>query len=214
MTKIFTRQSGACKLAAAICLYGIVSLGHAQTTVFTTPAQYCFPQSEWRGDESKLVFDHHLLVARDEHFKNGDVFVAFRLRDDPERLFLQSSDGVWSPHEAGTEPPGYFSGVLQPVMRLSVIPQPTDVTAFQLGADSDTPANGSPPSSSSSMVGQLLVGYGLRADGASTRRESFQDMLNNQRYSVVWTVGAPKRTAGFVCLTATQMNWDAVSYTQ
>lgn len=54
-------------------------------------------------------------------------------------------------------------------------------------------------------AGELLVGYGLRNNATATVKDSFQDMVSKQRYSVVWVIGAPQRSSASICLSATQM---------
>ncbi len=171
------------------------------TTVFTKPGQYCVARSEWRGGLSQATFDHHLSIAGNDQFKNGDVFVGFRLRSRPDTLWLSEGGGKWSVYDASKDPVAYYiqgtdlqpvlpSSILplptelQPVMRISIIPQPTNLTAF-------------------SGDGELLVGYGLRNNTAATVKDSFQDMVNNHRFSVVWSIGAPLEHLGPICLTIT-----------
>jgi hypothetical protein len=180
------------------------------TFVFEKPAQYCFAQSEWRGGMSQATFDHHLTVAGNDQFKDGDVFVGFRLKSRPDTLWLSEGGGKWSVYDADTGPVAYYieggdlpasaipqPTVLQPVMRMSIIPQPMDLTEF-------------------SGDGELLVGYGLRNSATATVKDSFQDMVNNQRFSVAWVVGAPLETTGLICLTTTEMgaNSNDISFTQ
>jgi hypothetical protein len=159
------------------------------------PAERCFSQSEAQGGLNQLTFDHYLILAAADQFKNGDVFVGFRLRSRLDLLWLSQSGGIWSTYNA--DPVAYYSGELQPIMRTSIIPQPMDLTMF-------------------SGDGELLVGYGLRNSAAATVKDSFQDMVSNQRYRVVWVIGAALETTGLICPTTTETvtNGNDISVTQ
>ncbi len=227
--KPFIRQLMLRSTLVLACLLGASASRAQEAQVFAKPAQYCFSQSEWRGGLNQLTFDYHLAVVADDQFKNGDVFVGFRLTGRPEALWLSEGGGRWSAYNASTTPVAYYSGELQPVMQTSIIPQPTDVTAFSPDSSNwgqDIPAvatsllnggqNVQPVLSTAgtdSTPGEFLVGYGLRRNAAATINDSFQDMVSNQRYSVVWAIGPPPQQAyTIICLTTTQITVEALAY--
>ncbi|MGZ4970536.1 MAG: hypothetical protein ACXV8O_03860 [Methylobacter sp.] len=208
--KSFTRQLIQLGTLASVCLLSITVSQATTTIVLAEPAPYCFNQDEWRGELNQLTYDHHLIIAPDDQLKNGDVFVGFRLKSSPETLWLFSG-GVWSKYDAETAPLAYYSGKLQAVMRTSIIPQPMDLTVYGKLYEQDMQqstlavTNGVTPPLPVLTAGELLVGYGLRNNAAATTKDSFQDMTNNQRHSVVWVIGAPRQTPTIICLTATQI---------
>lgn len=36
----------------------------------------------------KVIFTHYLILSKEDHFKKGAVFVGFRLKSQPEKLWL------------------------------------------------------------------------------------------------------------------------------
>jgi hypothetical protein len=182
-----------CVLVSAWLLDAPVSQATTTTTsTFAEPVQYCFNQIELRGELNQTTLDYHLVVAADDQFKNGDVFVGFRLKSKPNVLWLAQFGGEWSAaaYDGSGDPAAYSTGLqLQPVMYLTIFRQPMDLTAF-------------------SRDGELLVGYGVRKNEAATVKDSFQDMVSNKRYSVIWEISPEPPQSGHICLTTTEMSFD------
>lgn len=181
------------RLLGAIVAYLLgVSLAQADTVntmVFSKPGQYCFEQTSLRGELDKTILDHHLLIPVEDHYKAGDVFVGFRRNSKADALWL-SNGFHWRTYDDSEFPYMNYLGTteLQPVIQVMVSYQPMDLNAFR-------------------GDGEIWVGYGLRKDEAATRKDSFQDMIDNHRYYRVWQIGA-LTVSGLnptICLTATQM---------
>ncbi|WP_333873366.1 hypothetical protein [Methylobacter sp.] len=177
------------------CLLSVaVAQAAVTTTDFTAPTEYCFEQTVLRGELSKTTLEHNLLIAAADYYKNGNVFVGFRRRSQPDALWLLNGNS-WSAYDSGNPidvyPDSYSyqlttPGVLQPVMHLPIIYVPLDLTAF-------------------SGDGEIWVGYGLRNSAEATVKEAYQDMITNQRYSRIWSIGGDAPISVRICLTTTQM---------
>ena len=53
------------RLTLTIGFLLLTAAAHAdvpETTTFPTPAEYCFEQTVVRGDITKLIFDHNLII--------------------------------------------------------------------------------------------------------------------------------------------------------
>jgi hypothetical protein len=160
-----------------------------KTTEFSEPGQYCFEQTSLRGTLDKTTLEHHLIIPSEDHFKTGDVFVGFRRSSQPDALWL--TDGFrWHAHDDSEFPYVNYTGPikLEPVIKTEVFHAPKDVTEY-------------------AEDGEIWVGYGVRQDETATREDSFQDMINNQRYYRVWRVGDLVVDGLYpeICLTTTQM---------
>lgn len=186
--KLFIRRLIQLSTLASACLF-TVSQAATTTMVFKIPADYCMSQNEWRGGLSHATFQHHLLIAESDLETSKDIFVGFRLKSKPGALWL-SNGTSWFAYEAGANPTSFIPFLIDPlrllmIIDLEIIPEPVDLSA--LVGD-----------------GELLVGYGLRNNTTDTAKESFQEMINHQRFSVVWKIGAqPKYLA--ICLNSTGM---------
>jgi hypothetical protein len=192
--KSFIRQWVLNGCFVAVCLLNLsVSQATETNQVFTESWQHCFNQNELRGALNQTTFDHYLIVPENDQFKRGDVFVGFRLKSRPNDLWLSKFAGTeWTVYDGSADPEAYYlnSARLTPAMKITIFPQPTDLTAF-------------------SGDGELLVGYGLRNNATSTVKDSFEDMVNNRRYSVVWEIGSQLTANWSICLTPSQMRlWD------
>ncbi|MBL8498167.1 hypothetical protein ABF87_04630 [Nitrosomonas sp. JL21] len=188
-----------CKLFLISILLFNASLSQADSTAitkFSTPAEYCFPQTSLRGGFDKIILDHHVIISPEDHFKNGDVFVGARFKSKPDVLWLTDGFSWWNidDNHENAGPKSYTSGKLQPIVPTSISYNPVDVTEFI-------------------EDGEIWVGYGLRSE-SETWRESFEDMKRSQRFNLVWEIGVPGfsfPSAGLhgvlpnICLTATEM---------
>jgi hypothetical protein len=166
--KAFIRQPMFRSTLVLACLLG-ASASLANSVEPTEPSEYCFEQSELRGGLTQTTFKYNLIFAAGDRNKNVDVFTGLRLKSRPDALWLSNFRGVWSAYDANIDPIAYFQfpRLTSTVFPVDIIPQPIDLSAF-------------------SGNGELLVGYGVRNGATTTTRDSFQDMINNQRYSVVW----------------------------
>jgi hypothetical protein len=160
-----------------VCLFG-ASVSEATTTVFSAPAQYCFPKGVLRGELSQTTLDYTFVVPAEDQLKQGHIFVGFRMKSSGN-IWLYGF-GAWAAYDSAA-PVAYYGGTLLPILLLHVIPDPTNLTSF-------------------AGDGEVLVGYGL----GTTTSSSFQDMTSNQRYSTIWQVGT-QPLYSHICLTTTQM---------
>ncbi|MGJ0431149.1 hypothetical protein [Methylobacter sp.] len=178
--------------ASAGCLLG-ASLSQAddivKTTEFSKPGQYCFDQTSLRGKFDKTILEHHLIIPSEDHFKTGDVFVGFRRNSQPDALWL-TNGSTWRAYDDHEYPymPLRENIKLEPVIKAEVFYVPKDVTEY-------------------TEDGEIWVGYGVRQDETETREDSFQDMINNQRYYRVWRIGdlVVEGLNPRICLTTTKM---------
>ncbi|MGJ0431539.1 hypothetical protein [Methylobacter sp.] len=180
-------MSTTCLLSAAIS-----QAEPKYTTVFSEPMEYCFEQTSLRGGLDRTIQDHHLIVPPEDHFKLGDVFVGFRRKSEPDKLWLYGIFGNWidsNDTQYLYSRSVYSMRKLEPVIDVSIFLDPTDVTEF-VGD------------------GEIWVGYGLRKGETSTEEDSFQDMMDNQRYYRLWQIGGSIEKNSTICLTATQMEED------
>jgi|CXWL01.1.fsa_nt_gi hypothetical protein len=182
----------------SVCFLG-ASLSQAdstETTKFSTPAEYCFPQTSLRGGFDKIILDHHVIISPEDHFKIGDVFVGARFKSKPDVLWLTNGTSWWKidDNSENAGPKSYTSGKLQPIIPTSISYDPLDVSAFIGDAE-------------------IWVGYGLRSE-TEAWREAFDEMKRSQRFNILWEVGVPGfsfPSAGLhsllprICLTATEM---------
>jgi hypothetical protein len=162
------------------------------TTVFSEPVEYCFEQTSLRGGLDRTILEHHLIVPPEDHFKLGEVFVGFRRKSEPDKLWLYGIFRNWiaSDNNQYLYPKATIPvSKLEPVIEVPIFLDPTDVTEF-VGD------------------GEIWVGYGLRKGETSTEEDAFQDMMDNQRYYRLWQIGGSIEKNSTVCLTATQMEED------
>ncbi|MBF6650177.1 hypothetical protein [Methylobacter sp. BlB1] len=179
--------STTCLLSAAIS-----QADPKYTTVFSEPVEYCFEQTSLRGGLDRAILEHHLIVPPEDHFKLGEVFVGFRRKSEPDKLWLYGIFGNWidsNDTQYIYSRSVYSMRKLEPVIDVSIFLDPTDVTEF-VGD------------------GEIWVGYGLRKDESATEEDSFQDMMDNQRYYRLWQIGGSIEKNSTVCLTAIQMEED------
>lgn len=168
-----------------------VSQGIYSPWELSNTMHYVIAQKEWRGDLTQLTFDYHLLISGDNEFRAGNIFVAFRLRSQPDNWWFLGQDGNWSMYTPGVTPPSYSGGILQPVTRVSILRQPADVSAF-------------------AGDGEFWVGWGF---SEVSFEASFQDMLSNARCGMVWLIGSPQESDTTIFLYSTEIGvdrWDIV----
>jgi hypothetical protein len=175
--------SAACLLNAALSQAETVN-----TTVFSEPGQFCFGQTRLRGVPDKTILDHYLIIPKEYHFKIGDVFIGFRRKSEPDALWL--TDGSeWRAYDDSEHPYMAYKrpAKLDPVIKAKIFMQQMDVTEFE-------------------GDGEIWVGYGLRKDESATEEDSFQDMMDNQRYYRLWQIGIGfEEKFSTICLTTTKM---------
>ncbi|MGZ5050312.1 MAG: hypothetical protein ACXWF8_13235 [Methylobacter sp.] len=167
---------------------GGIHLPPSQQSPGTPSSVSCLFKTEIHGNLSQTTLAHNLIIAENDRSKAGDVFVGFLRNSRPGELWLLTDNQAWPKYDganpAAFAPNGIVSaGELKPVIALPIIPSPLDLTAF-------------------SGDGEIWVGYGLRNSASATENDSFQDMLNHQRYDKIWTIG-DKPTIDVICLPET-----------
>lgn len=186
-------------LAAALLTGPACTVANGDITEFVLPAKYCFPQTFIRSEFGRfdsVILDHNIIIDEENHFKHGDLYVAFRRKSQPDVLWFTDGTSWYSTADEDI-PKAYPTilphgdGRLQPVMPIMLSHTPIDVSAF-VGD------------------GEIWVGYGVKAEGEPWH-ESFRDMLENQRYELIWDIIGPTPFSGLrgvhpvICLTATEM---------
>jgi len=146
----------------------------------------------------KVILTHYLVLPKEGHFKNGYLFVGFRLKSQPEKLWL--FDGLrWAVMDDNTGPHSFMTtitasdnplrpyNILQPIVPTYISDFPINVQAY---------AND----------GELLVGYGITNDPGSIQ-EAFNEMSQNNRFKVLWEIGSNTLNTLLetVCLNITEM---------
>ncbi|UJP00513.1 MAG: hypothetical protein LZF64_01630 [Nitrosomonas sp.] len=167
-------------------------------TKFSEPGKMCFPQTSLRAEPNKfsnIMLDHYLIVSKEDHFKGGLVYVGFRLKSQPDELWL--FDGANWVKRSDSDSPSPFipreyaslpTGQLQPIMHTFVSNYPIDASAF-VGD------------------GELWVGYGVSSvplpkgaispcdsecPGGNTSQEIFDEMMSSGRFRLIWEIGNPQ----------------------
>ena len=59
-------------------------VGNIEVIQSSEPTDYCITQTLIRGDYQNLIIDHNLIIPEEDHLKAADIFVAARLKSDPE----------------------------------------------------------------------------------------------------------------------------------
>ena len=180
----------------------ILTLAGETTTVFTSPGKLCFPQTSLRAELDRydnIILDHYVVISKEHHFKEGLVFVGFRLNSRPDELWLFSREKNWVkyPNDLIDSSPEPFipqvqtlpTGQLQPIMPTTISSAPIDTSAY-VGD------------------GEIWVGYGLNPSTSGVV-EIFNEMIQNNRFKRIWEVGKRLNTKEFspsnICLTITEM---------
>lgn len=172
------------------------------TTELSEPGKICFPQTSLRAEPNKfnnIMLDHYLIIPKENHFKEGFVFVGFRMKNQQDTLWL--FDGKdWTKHNDVDAPKPFIPyeynflplGKLHPVMATFVSNYPIDVSAY-------------------TGNGEVWVGYGLTSE-TRTLQEAFDDMIKNQRFNLIWEVGNQRLTnvsdfgiPNTICLSITEL---------
>ncbi|NOT84890.1 MAG: hypothetical protein HOP02_08970 [Methylococcaceae bacterium] len=139
---------------------------------YAHPSQYCFAQGWWSGDLSKMELRYHLIIPPADQGKLGSIFVGFRRKSAPDKLWLfgipnGTNQYKWVQYDPNQRSLAYEGGPLQAVTKIYLPNQPTDITQFE-------------------GDGEILVGYGLAE--VTFNAHTFEDMLNNNRFSSIWQV--------------------------
>ncbi len=167
-------------------------------TKFTSPGKICFSQTNLyaeTGNFKSVMLNHYLIVRKEDHYKTGDVFVGFRLKSQPDVLWLYNGGVSWIKQEKGKVPEFFRNSAqipfdqLQPVIPTSIFHHPIDVSPY-VGD------------------GELWIGYGLRSE-SETAQVSFDEMLSSNRFNLIWEIGnsviPPIIGSSVICLTITEM---------
>lgn len=190
-------------LITFICIINFSLAQADQKFPLVSPGKLCFPQSslvaEWSPHEGYrwegVMLTHYLLIPPEDHFKKGAVFIGFRLKSQPEKLWLFNS-GEWqimddaNPQFFHTKFYDYASEeetfILEPIIRTYISRGPINVSSYI-------------------NDGELLVGYGKMSE-SGTIRDAFYEMYQNNRFKVLWEVGSPilNTLLEVVCLNLTK----------
>ena len=151
----------------ALCV-AVTSQASEFETEYSIPDnfEYCFSEVVIEGGYEDLKFNYNFVIENEDHVNNfGNVFVAARFESMPGKWWLKSS-GRWTQYneiEDVTPESSYFNGNLPRIITISIFNGREDVSA---------------------MIGdaELWLGYGLGSDPSV----AFDEMLNNERFSLVW----------------------------
>lgn len=170
--------------------YTVSSFGHSNGALTPFDVKVinpqCFPieQASWSGDIRKATVNYNLVIS-DEHRTPAKVFVMFRLRGNPEQLWIldqgigQDSILKWTRYD-GKKPIAYLTagGVVQ---NISTDKAPADLSSL-------------------TDVGELLVGYGLSASFFDDPHIAYTEMWQSNRVRVIWDSVNYLRPHGTLCL--------------
>ncbi|MEY3123267.1 MAG: hypothetical protein RI993_2092 [Pseudomonadota bacterium] len=188
---------GSCLLCAA----SILTMAGETETVFTSPGKLCFPQTSLRAELDRydnVILDHYVVISKVHHFKEGLVFVGFRLKSKPDELWLFSGT-TWVKYQNNlidSSPEPFIpqvqtipTGQLQPIMPTTISMAPIDPSAYV----SD---------------GEIWIGYGLSS--STSVAETFFEMIESNRFERIWEIGKRLNEGEFspsnICLTITKMS--------
>ncbi|WP_374563505.1 hypothetical protein, partial [Nitrosomonas sp.] len=93
-------------------------------TKFTSPGEICFPQSYLYAETNNfksVMLKHYLIVRKEDHYKTGDVFVGFRLKSQPDELWLYNGGVSWIMHENGKVPKFFANSAQIPFAQLQPV---------------------------------------------------------------------------------------------
>lgn len=175
---------------------------------FSEAGKLCFPQTflyAEHNDRDRVMLDHFLIVPEEDHFKEGLVYVGFRLKSQPDELWLfnglewiKNSDSDYPAPFITSVRNGFETIELQPVIQTFISNYPVNVSAH-VGD------------------GELWVGYGLIEEGADRSSVvispiAFDNMIKHQRFNRIWEIGKPINIDDFgmvdqsnICLTITEL---------
>lgn len=175
----------------------------SETTIFSEPAEYCFPDTvvhrEFTDRGFAMNLAYHVLIPNEDLAGPGDIYVGARFKNRPDELWLLSGT-IWRTAENSKVgwPTVYtrFDEQLPPIFRVSVYYDPAAIAS--LGD------------------GEIWIGYGLRNDPVPTPKafqESFDEMMRNERYNLFWEIlpgktplpGKVHPDSATLCLETTQM---------
>ncbi|PXW91120.1 hypothetical protein C8R34_10129 [Nitrosomonas sp. Nm84] len=170
------------KLTTVLCIYLLnmpltqaddrLRIG-SKITEFSSPVELCLPEVAVRGKTFNSVgLSHYLVVPPEDHSKTGDIFVGFRLKNQPNDIWLTDGSSWWAATDENIFPQKAFKvfDKLPPFAYLEVFNNLVDVSAF-VG------------------IGEIWAGYGLRLGEGATWWDSFEEMMRNQRFKILWEIG-------------------------
>lgn len=178
----------------------ISALAGETKTVFTSPGKLCFPQTNLRAEPNKynsVMLDHYVIVPKEHHFKNGSIFVGFKLKSRPDDLWLFS----------GTEWVKYTNDILDsiPIQFIHQTQTPSGLQPVMPTTISIAPID----ASTYIDDGEIWVGYGLVETSGGNAFTAFNEMVNNNRFERIWEIGKGLPTGDsspdHICLTITEM---------
>lgn len=158
---------------------------------FPSDMDYCFRQGSVVGVSNQVTLNYNHPTEEADLYKDGHIFVVYRLQSNPNLVWIFDHTKQWFQYDLnniqGISHASY-SGVLQPLLPFNIIENP-----LNLNDHIDD--------------GELFVGYGLKVNSNSSISQSFQEMLDHNRYHKIWTVGnnVPQSKVNTICLTTDKM---------
>lgn len=156
----------------------VVSGSGSATYSYSAPAEFCVNSVELNVDIRKFVQRFNFRISPVHHFLKGDVFVWFWFPYTTDYWFhggdISSVNGFkpaswYSFAEHG--PTAYYSGILNPIIPVNVVPSPLDVFSLLEG-----------------RIFAIAISYGLRENANSSVADSYQEMkrnsANRERFSM------------------------------
>ncbi len=154
------------------------------------PLEYCFNSFSRYGalNDTPAISYNLVPVVPVPYGTPMDIFVGFRLLSQPDKLWLLSrgyewNDKQWVEYVPGGTPVAYGGGLL---------PGPSvnfNGRLLLFLPDRYSKVPGIPDLTPLIGDGELLVGYGLRANANATAADAYREMLDNGRFAAVWQVG-------------------------
>ncbi len=154
----------------------VVSGSGNATYNYSAPAEFCVNSMEWILDIRKLVLRHNLAISPAHHFLKGDVFVWLFDPITNETWFhggdIPSVNGFkpaswYSYAEHG--PTAYYSGTLNPIVPVNMVPSPLDVFSLL-----------------ENRIFIINASYGLRENANSSVADSYQEMKRSTYREKFW----------------------------
>lgn len=154
------------------------SFYNTESSSYHNDDKYCFSQGFWSGDLENLTIYYHLIVPPEDQNKYSDIFLGFRQKTQPGKLWLfgfsMNNTGVttspnWIQYDNKQTPMVYAMGQsISAITKINIIGKAINLRQFE-------------------GDGEILIGYGLRNNEYTTSPiDSFNEMTNNNRLKVIW----------------------------
>lgn len=173
-----------------LLLFSNASWSLSETAIeLDEPQIICFDKNSSSNKISSFTYNHKFTPQKNDIYKEGLVFVFFKLKSDPEKIFIMNGDKYnreWieiSDENSLNEMTGIL---LKPLLDLDIIITPMDLSSFQ-------------------GDGEILVGYGIKHYDGQTSKEIFDDMIINERYSTTRVLEDNFIPTRKICITYTHI---------